>query len=123
LQAAIAAVHAEAKTADSTDWAQIAALYAELARIHPSPVIALNQAVAIAMSEGLEKGLSLIDRTGGSGDLDNYHLYHAARADILRRLERREEAIAAYRRAVDLIVNRVEEAYLRRRIAALEEAT
>ncbi len=121
LQAAIAAVHAEAKAADSTDWAQIAALYAELARIHPSPVVALNHAAAVAMSEGLEKGLALMDQLGASGELENYHLYHAARADILRRLKRRESAIEAYRRAVALVTNRVEEAYLRRRIAALIE--
>ncbi len=123
LQAAIAAVHAEAKAADETDWAQIAALYAELARLNPSPVISLNHAVAVAMSEGLEQGLSLIDQIGSSGDLDNYHLYHAARADILRRLDRRQPAIEAYRRAIDLVSNRVEETYLRRRLAALEEAT
>lgn len=123
LQAAIAAVHSEATAADYTDWAQIAALYAELARIRPSPVISLNDAVAVAMSDGLEKGLSLIDHIGSSGDLDNYHLYHAARADILRRLNRRQPAIDAYRRAVELVGNRVEEAYLRRRIAALEKAS
>ncbi len=120
LQAAIAAVHAEAEAAEYTDWAQIAALYAELARIHPSPVVGLNHAVAIAMSEGLERGLALMDQLGATGELENYHLYHAARADILRRLKRREEASDAYRRAVDLVANRVEEAYLRRRIAALE---
>jgi predicted RNA polymerase sigma factor len=74
-------------------------------------------------SAGLEKGLALMDQLGASGELENYHLYHAARADILRRLDRREEAIDAYRRAVDLVANRVEEAYLRRRIAELEEAT
>ncbi len=122
LQAAIAAVHAEAKSADSTDWAQIAALYAELARMNPSPVVSLNHAVAVAMGEGLERGLALIDQIGSSGQLDNYHLYHAARADILRRLNRRQPAIEAYRRAIGLVSNRVEEAYLRRRLAALEEA-
>jgi RNA polymerase sigma-70 factor, ECF subfamily len=121
LQAAIAAVLAEAKAAEYTDWTQIAALYAELARIHPSPVVALNHAVAVAMSEGLERGLALIDQLGASGELENYHLYHAARADILRRLEHRNEAIDAYRRAIDLVANRVEEAYLRRRIAELED--
>jgi RNA polymerase sigma-70 factor (ECF subfamily) len=121
LQAAIAAVLAEAKAAEYTDWTQIAALYAELARIHPSPVVALNHAVAVAMSEGLERGLALIEQLGASGELENYHLYHAARADILRRLDRRKEAIDAYRRAIDLVANRVEEAYLRRRIAELEE--
>ncbi len=121
LQAAIAAVLAEAKAAEYTDWTQIASLYAELERIHPSPVISLNHAVAVAMSEGLEKGLALMDQLDASGELENYHLYHAARADILRRLNRREEAVAAYRRAIELVANRVEEAYLRRRIAALIE--
>ena len=80
VQAAIAAVHAQAKTADDTDWKEIASLYAELARIHPSPVVELNRAVAVAMSDGYEAGLSRIDRLGASGELDNYHLYHAARA-------------------------------------------
>ena len=123
LQAAIAAVHAEARTADDTDWAQIAALYVELARINPSPVVSLNHAVAVAMSEGLEQGLALIDQIGNAGHLENYHLYHAARADILRRLNRRQPAIEAYRRAIELVSNRVEEAYLRRRLTALEETT
>ena len=120
LQAAIAAVHAEAKTATQTDWAQIAALYGELARIHPSPVISLNHAVAIAMSEGLEKGLAMIDALGPAGELEKYHLYHAARADILRRLDRREAARAAYERAIALASNRVEAAYLRRRLAEMQ---
>ncbi len=119
LQAAIAAVHAEARTAAETDWAQIAALYAELARIHPSLVIALNHAVAIAMSQGSEKGLSLIDELGRSGALDQYHLYHAARADLLRRMKRRDEALAAYEKAIALTSNKVEVEYLRRRIAEL----
>jgi RNA polymerase sigma-70 factor (ECF subfamily) len=120
LQAAIAAVHAGAKTAAQTDWAQIAALYAELAQIDPSPVVSLNHAVAVAMSEGLEKGLALIDALGGSRELEKYHLYHAARADILRRMNRREPACDAYRKAIALAGNRVEEAYLRGRLAALQ---
>jgi RNA polymerase sigma-70 factor, ECF subfamily len=119
LQAAIAAVHAGAKTAAQTDWLQIAALYAELARISPSPVVSLNHAVAVAMSEGLEKGLALIDALGDSRELKKYHLYHAARADILRRMNRREPACDAYRKAIALAGNRVEKAYLRRRLAAL----
>lgn len=119
LQAAIAGVHAEATTPEQTDWAQIAALYAALARIRPSLVVSLNHAVAVAMSEGCEKGLVLIDEIGASGGLDNYHLYHAARADLLRRLKRREEAIAAYEKAIALAGNRVEAAYLRRRVAEL----
>jgi RNA polymerase sigma-70 factor (ECF subfamily) len=120
LQAAIAAVHGEAKTAAQTDWTQIAALYGELARLRATPVILLNHAVAIALSSGLEQGLARIDDLGASGELENYHLYHAARADILRRLNRRAEAVDAYRRAAALAGNRVEEAYLRRRIAEVE---
>ena len=119
LQAAIAAVHAEARTGAETDWAQIAALYAELARINPSPVIALNHAVAVAMSEGPEKGLKIVDQLGASGELDQYHLYHAARADLLRRLERNEEALAAYEKAIALTSNKVEAEYLRRRVGEL----
>src|SRR6266852_6474195 len=122
LQAAIAAIHAEAKAAAETDWHQIAALYQELARILPTPVVALNHAVAIAMSEGFEKGLELIDQLGKSGELDKYYLFHAARADILRRLNRKREAIAAYEKALALVTNRVEEAYLRRRLAQLTPA-
>ena len=119
LQAAIAAVHAEAKTAEQTDWKQIAALYKELERVHPSGVVALNRAVAVALSEGLETGLRLIDELGSSGELDSYHLYHAARADILRRLGRAQEAADAYGRALGLTANAVERRYLCRRVAAL----
>jgi RNA polymerase sigma-70 factor (ECF subfamily) len=120
LQAAIAAVHAEASTAADTDWAQIAALYRELEKINPSAVIVLNHAVAVAMSEGPRKGLELIDAMDASGELEKYHLYHAARADLLRRMERRGEALAAYHRAIALAANKVEADYLRRRAAALE---
>lgn len=120
LQAAIAAVHAEAKTAEQTDWKQIAALYTELARIQPSPVVALNHAVAVALSEGLETGLKLIDELGLSDDLGSYYLYHAARADILRRLKRSQQAAEAYRQALSLTANAVERRYLRRRLAELE---
>jgi len=119
LQAAIAAVHAEGKTSAQTDWAQIAALYAELARLNPSPVVSLNHAVAVAMSDGLQKGLAMIDALGASGELENYHLYHAARADILRRLNRRDAAATAYQRAITLAANQVEADYLRRRLEAL----
>ena len=119
LQAAIAAVHAEAATAEKTDWPQIAALYGELARIDPSPVVLLNRAVAVGMSEGAQSGLTLIDAFGGSGALDQYHLFHAARADLLRRLGSRPAAAEAYRRALALTANAVERAYLERRLAAL----
>ena len=119
LQAAIAAVHAQAKTPQETDWKQIAALYGVLARRNGSPVVALNHAVAVAMSDGFEKGLSEIHRLGESGQLDSYYLYHAARADLLRRLRRKEEALTAYERALALTANAVERRYLRRRIAEL----
>ena len=119
LQAAIAAVHAQAKTAEQTDWNQIAALYAVLLRTTGSSVIALNHAVAVAMSRGLETGLELIQQIAASGDLDSYYLYHAARADLLRRLRRKEEALAAYERALSLTANAVERRYLRRRIVEL----
>ncbi len=116
LQAAIAAAHVEAQTADQTDWKQIAALYRELKRIHSSAVVALNHAVAVALSEGLAIGLAMIDQLGAGGELDSYHLYHAARADILRRLGRSQEAIEAYGHAMCLTTNAVERRYLRRRL-------
>ena len=120
LQAAIAAVHAEAKTAAETDWKQIAELYGLLARRNCSSVIALNHAVAVAMSEGIDVGLEQIHRLGASGELDSYYLYHAARADLLRRLGRRDEALEAYETALSLTANAVERRYLRRRIAEVE---
>src|ERR1044072_2224324 len=116
LQAAIAAMHAEAKTPEETDWRQIVALYDELRRINPSPVVALNHAAAVAMSEGFAQGLSLIDNAGATGQLDQYYLFHAARADLLRRLGRTQEAHAAYSRALELTPNEVEQAYYRRRM-------
>ena len=120
LQAAIAAVHAEAKTAAETDWSQIAALYGELARRYPSPVVELNQAVAIAMSEGFERGLQRIDNLSGAAELQNYYLYHAARADILRRMGLRENALREYERAAEMATNGIEQRYLRRRIEELK---
>ena len=119
LQAAIAAVHAEAESPEQTDWPQIAALYSELARLNPSPIVLLNGAVAVAMSEGPGRGLALLDELGASGDLDRYHLFHAARADLLRRLRYFEAAAEAYKRALALMANGVERAYLERRLAAL----
>jgi RNA polymerase sigma-70 factor, ECF subfamily len=119
LQAAVVALHAEAASPTDTDWPQIAALYGELARIHPSPVVQLNGAVAVGMSEGPRRGLALIDELGASGELDRYHLFHAARADMLRRLGDFEAAADAYRRALTLMANGVERAYLERRLAAL----
>jgi RNA polymerase sigma-70 factor (ECF subfamily) len=123
LQAAIAAIHAEARTATETDWKQIAALYAILAAIQPSPIVSLNHAVAVAMSDSLEHGLLLIDNLGVSGGLDSYHLFHAARADLLRRMGRTSEARASYTRAASLASNAVERCYLNRRIFELDSAT
>jgi len=120
LQAAIAAVHAEAKTAEETDWPQIVALYEELMRITSSPIVALNQAAAVAMAEGFEKGLALIDAVGANGALQNYYLFHASRADLLRRLHRFDEAVAAYEIALSLTTNHVEQQYIRRRLAATD---
>jgi RNA polymerase sigma-70 factor, ECF subfamily len=117
LQAAIAALHAQAAVAADTDWRQIAALYAELARINPSPVILLNRAVAIGMSEGAEQGIKLIDELGVSGALDDYHLLHAARADFYRRLGRLDAAATSYRRALTLATNSIERKFLEQRIS------
>ena len=119
LQAAIAALHAAALCSAATDWAQIAALYDELARVNPTPVVLLNGAVAVGMSEGPGRGLRLIDKLGASGALDRYHLFHAARADMLRRLGSRTAAADAYRRALALTANDIERTFLERRLAAL----
>jgi RNA polymerase sigma-70 factor, ECF subfamily len=119
LQAAIAALHAHAASFVQTDWVEIAALYRQLANISPSPVVALNHAAAVAMSDGPERGLALIDELGSSRELREYHLFHAARADLLRRLGRCSEAADAYTRALELARNPVEQNYLRRRLAQL----
>nr|WP_279426205.1 DUF6596 domain-containing protein [Anaeromyxobacter sp. SG22] len=113
VQAAIAALHARARSARETDWPQIAALYGVLAAIHPSPVVELNRAVAVAMADGLERGLALLDTL----QLPGYHLLPAARADLLRRLGRRAEAAAAYRQALALVTNDAERRFLERRLA------
>ena len=121
LQAAIAAVHAVATSAETTDWAEIAGLYAALGRLSPSPVIALNHAVAVAMRDGPEAGLARIDALDAGGALEGYHLYHAARADLLRRLERPEAAGAAYQAALERATNPVERRFLERRLAEVAE--
>jgi RNA polymerase sigma-70 factor (ECF subfamily) len=117
LQAAIAAVYAEASRADETDWRQIAGLYDVLLRAQPSPVVELNRAVAIAMSEGAERGLELIDALLVRGELDSYQLIYAARADLLRRLARWDEALDAYGSALALTSQGSQRRYLERRIA------
>jgi len=114
LQAAIAAVHAEASTPEDTDWPRIALLYGELVRFEPTPVVALNRAVAVAMAEGAERGLELLDAIEG---LEGYHLIHSARADLLRRLDRLAEAASAYRAALALEMNAADRAFLERRLA------
>lgn len=117
MQAAIAALHAQAATADETDWAGIAALYLQLLAIQPSPVVALNHAVAVAMATTPTDGLDLIDRIEG---LDRYHLFHAARADLLRRLNRSQEAAEEYRRAHALAANPADRRLLARRLLELD---
>ncbi len=119
VQAAIAAVHAGATTARATDWGQIAALYDTLLSMNPSPVVELNRAVAVAMRDGPEAGLSLIDTIFGRGELGNYHLAHAARAELLRRLGRRHEARAAFERALELAQQEPERRFLRKRLGEL----
>jgi RNA polymerase sigma-70 factor (ECF subfamily) len=117
LQAAIAAEHARAPTPEATDWARIAALYGLLAHLAPGPVVELNRAAAVAMAEGEERGLELM--AGLDEELAGYHLLHAARADLLRRLGRDEEAAAAYRRALELARQPAQRAFLERRLAEL----
>jgi RNA polymerase sigma-70 factor (ECF subfamily) len=119
LQAAIAAVHAEASSAEVTDWAQIVGLYDVLARADPSPVIALNRAAAIAMRDGPAAGLAIVDTIMRSGDLEDYHLAHSARADLCRRLGRYGDARTAYQRALRLARQEPERRFLERRLTEL----
>jgi len=119
LQAAIAAVHAEATSASATDWPQIVGLYDVLLRADPSPVIELNRAAAIAMRDGPAMGLALIDAILVRGDLVDYHLAHAARGDLLRRLGRGDDAIAAYERALELVTQETERSFIARRLKEL----
>jgi RNA polymerase sigma-70 factor (ECF subfamily) len=114
VQAAIAALHAQAPRAEDTDWPQIATLYRALVERTPSPVVSLNHAVAVAMADGPDVGLALTDEL--SDELDGYHLFHAARADLFRRLGRADEAAASYRRALELTTNPEERAFLERRL-------
>jgi RNA polymerase sigma-70 factor (ECF subfamily) len=122
VQAAIAALHARALDPAATDWPQIAALYGVLMQMHDSPVIALNRAVAVAMAEGPVAGLRLLDVLEDAGELSSYYLFHAARADLLRRTGWLDEARAAYQRALDLCTNTVEQTFLRGRLAAVGAA-
>jgi predicted RNA polymerase sigma factor len=117
VEAAIAALHADAPSAEEVDWPQIAALYEQLLVLLPSPVVALNRAVAVAETGRLEEALSLVDEIEG---LERYHLLHAARADFLRRLGRSEEAGNEYRRAIELTRNPAEQDFLRERLEELQ---
>lgn len=121
LQAAIAALHAEAGQIEDTDWPQIAALYGELVKLTPSPVVELNRAVAVAMAEGPARGLQILDKMEDNGLLDDYYLFHAARADLLRRTGWLDEARTAYTAALLLCSNSVEQAFLRRRLAEIDQ--
>ena len=120
LQAAIAAVHAEAESVAATDWKQIVALYDRLLRIQPSPVVLLNRAVAIAMCDGPEAGLTQIDAVLEHGELANYYLAHSARADMYRRLGRKAEARSSYERALALTQQQPERHFLQERIRQLK---
>jgi RNA polymerase sigma-70 factor (ECF subfamily) len=117
LQAAIAAVHAEAPSTAGTDWNEIVGLYDALLAIDPSPVVELNRAVAVGLRDGPAAGLALIDRILARGDLAEYHLAHAARADLCRRLGRAPEARASYQKALELSQQEPERRFLRRRLA------
>jgi len=121
-QAAISALHAQARHAAETDWRQIALLYAALARMAPSPIVELNQAVAVAMVAGPANGLALLDRLQLGEALAHYHLYHAARADLLRRAGRADEATASYAQALALCQNSIERRFLQRRLRELAAA-
>jgi len=121
LQAAIAALHARAARPEDTDWRQIAMLYQVLEEVHPSPVVTLNRAVAVAMAEGAERGLAVVDAAADGGALEGYHLLHAVRADLLRRMGQRSQAAEAYRRALALVGNEAERRFLQRRLAEVSD--
>ena len=120
VQAAISAVHCRAARAEDTDWPQVVRLYDVLERLQPSPIVALNRAVALAMASGPEAGLEIVDRLAASSDLDSYHLLHAARADLLRRMGSFAEAAESYRRALELATNESERRFLERRLREVQ---
>jgi RNA polymerase sigma-70 factor (ECF subfamily) len=121
LQAAIAAVHCRAARPEDTDWREIVRYYDELLKVQGSPVVALNRAVAVAMAEGPERGLELMEELAAGSDLENYHLLHAARADMQRRLGRSPEAAAEYKKALGLVTNESERRYLERRLKEVKK--
>ena len=122
LQAAIAAVHCRARRAEDTDWRQIVQLYDVLERVQPSPIVSLNRAVAVAMADTPRSGLALIDALAASNDLDDYHLLHAARADLLRRIGWPAEAAKSYERALSFVTNDSERRYLERRLREVQSS-
>ena len=122
LQAAIAAEHCRAQRAEDTNWPAIVRFYDLLVRVQPSPIVSLNRAVAIAMVEGPARALELIDELAAGGELDNYHLLHAARADLYRRDGLRAEAGGSYKRALELVTNESERRFLERRLSEVESA-
>ena len=121
LQAAIAAVHCKAAHPADTDWAEIVRLYDQLERVQPSPIVSLNRAVAVAMAEGPRAGLAVIDVLAASNDLNDYHLLHAARADLLRRLGLHDEAAKCYAQALALVTNESERRFLERRLREVQK--
>ncbi|MCE7982648.1 MAG: RNA polymerase sigma factor [Caldilinea sp. CFX5] len=121
IQAAISALHAQAPTPEATDWPQIAALYGALTRYQASPIVELNRAVAIAMAQGPPQGLVLLDQLGSTGELDDYHLFHAARADLLRRAGQWQAATDAYKAALAHVSNQIERLYLERRLREMAD--
>jgi RNA polymerase sigma-70 factor (ECF subfamily) len=123
LQAAISAVHCQAARAEETNWQEIVWLYEALGRVQPSPVVSLNHAVAVAMAEGPQAGLALMEELAEESDLENYHLLHAARADMHRRLGRFPEAAREYEKALTLVTNASERRYLRRRLQEVKEGS
>jgi RNA polymerase sigma-70 factor (ECF subfamily) len=120
VEAAIAALHCEAARAEDTDWPQIVRLYDVLERLQPSPIVSLNRAVAVAMAEGPRPALALIDKLAATGELDGYHLLHATRADLLRRLRMSADAAASYERALALVSNKSERRFLERRLREMQ---
>ena len=121
LQAAISAVHADADSADATDWAEIVGLYDVLMRASPTPIVSLNRAVAVAMRNGAAEGLALLDAVQAEGTLNEYYLLHAARADMCRRLGRKADAISAYREALERTQLVPERRYFEMRLATLQK--
>jgi RNA polymerase sigma-70 factor, ECF subfamily len=115
-------MHCRARTAAETDWPAVVRLYDQLERVHPSPVVSLNRAAAVAMADGAAAGLVLIESLAAAGELDGYHLLHSSRAELLRRLGRRDEAAKSYSRALALVANDGDRRFLERRLQELEPA-